>query len=245
MVTIRMPEELPDWFDMERYEFEPTSEQEMHDAALAVLDRLPFYQAATAPGFDPKSVGDAERDTVLTVLGKWAADPYRRITCQWRGALQAALQPSVTDDDVAAFDAAIEWADAKDDTKCQQALEGIVESVSHLPAREKLLEVRKKVQELLEPGEEEREWTAPVRPQWTEKLLTYYAAAYMDLAIWAALAGDSINVRSLHDNYRKDSGQGEIAARIDSNQVSVRDFMEKLKDGSILQYLSRLEEEGK
>jgi len=183
------------------------------------------------------------REEALVALEEWSADPYQRSTRHWRNALRAALYPTITAEDVAALEFAIERKDDRDTADFQQAMDDILESVLHLPVREKKSTVQAKVQRLQEPGEEEIEWTAPIEPQWTRKLLTYYAAAYMDLVIWASLAGHTINVRSLHNNFRKGSDCGDINASITSNEVSVRDFMEKLKDDSILHYLSRLEED--
>lgn len=234
MAEIKAPADLPDWFDIDQYDFKPTSEQEMHGAALAVLDRLPFNQTVTAPSFDSKNVGNAERNAALIALEEWAVGPYRRITGQWRGALQVALQPSVTDDEIIAFAGIIEREVAEDAAACQQALDDIVESVSHLPAKEKLLKVQKKVQELLEPGEEEKGRTSPVSHHWVRKLFDYHIAAYLDLTLWAALAGHNIDIETLHSELLPDG----------HDPRSVADMLRGLHGERHLSYRTRIEEGG-
>ncbi|WP_280554195.1 hypothetical protein [Halomonas sp. 25-S5] len=209
MAEIKFPEGLPGWFKIDRYAIEPASEQDMHDAVEAVIDRLQFYQSITAQSFNLPPLDGPTRDAALAALEEWSDRPYQRSTSHWRGALRAALCPTITADDVAAFDGILEREEEGARAASQQEMMDAVESVSRLPPEEQRLGMEAEIRRLREAEGEEAQQVLryatgqtdglkPVPPAWLEKLFTRRIAAYLDLSLWAALEGHTIDVEGLH-----------------------------------------------
>lgn len=246
MRLINRPEELPKWFDPQHYAFAPESEAEMNRATLAVLDRIPFYQSIAHKGFSfldfPSSPA---REYALTALQEWSADPYRRITEQWKNALKEALQPSVTADEIEPFLVILEEEERAKGDAYQMELIEIVKGVRHLPGRDQLLAVKDATQRMLETEEKEArqalseltggdDGLEPIDHAWVRKLFNYRIAAYLDLTLWAALKGYELGVTELLAKLFPD----------EKDPRTVADMLQKLKNFQHLRYRIRIQDGG-
>lgn len=273
MSVIKTPEELPDWFDIEKYAFKPANDDKLKQAVLAVLDRMPYYQllsSCSLTGLDKDT-----RDAVFEALEDWAAEPYKRLDGERLEAFQALECPMLAPPRMEDGSDASDWFTGlldREEQDRRRELETLLEdALARLAGEspESPEAIRDELRKALTPteGEKHNADLSPIREgerrvfvevhgstgshlrsildeQWLRKLFIYYAAAYMDLAIWAALEGETLNIRSLHDNFRKDYAHGDIRAPIETNQVSVSDFMKLLTNMPPYALAARLEDEG-
>lgn len=237
--------DIPHWFDIDRYELGNTGEEGMHEAMLAVLDRVAFYRIAVdlrrlsehpAPlpldriANDPAS-GDAK---VRQALQRWSEHPYCRADEETRVALLDALPAAP-----GAFETLLEDAEADERDASQRGLHQIVDGVAHLPPDGQWQAVEEEVGRLRKWQEQDGDGVDLLKPadfHRVEKLLRYRAAAYMDLTIWGALVGNTPSARDLeqaHLDLWPDGPDWRSIARL----------LEQLKDRD-LGFHTRLDEGG-
>lgn len=181
------------------------------------------------------------RENALSALQEWSADPYRRITEQWKNALQEALQPSITADEIEPFIVILEEEERAKGDAYQMELIEIVKGVRHLPGRDQLLAVKDATQRMLETEEKEARQALsdltgrdnglePIDHAWVRKLFNYRITAYLDLTLWAALESYELDVKELHAKLFPD----------EKDPRSVANMLQELQNFQHLRYRIRI-----
>ncbi|MGC3872395.1 hypothetical protein ACPF7Z_03870 [Halomonas sp. GXIMD04776] len=245
--------QLPKWFNEKRYTCKPPNEAALREAALAVLDRVPFYQAVMGRGFDAERLDEGKRKKALSILEEWSANPYQRPDECSRMTLYACLTSTIrmadSSDVVEVFTAVLEREDARNDEASQEQeayqrreLETLLkDSLGQLKQTAvHPSEVRQKLIMALSLPEMEEEQIDPSGPAWIGKLLDYYVAAYMDLMLWAALEGIHLG-KSIHG---KVSALQQVLCLGNSDPRQVVRLLKDFQDEKLLPYLVRIEEGG-